>query len=63
MKAMVDKSLCAGCGICPDICPEVFEIDGDCAVVKVDRVPPEAEESCRDAAQQCPSEAIQIEED
>jgi ferredoxin len=29
---------------------------------KVDEVPTEAENSCRDAAQQCPAEAIKIEE-
>jgi ferredoxin len=35
----------------------------DTAEVKVDPVPPEAEEACRDAADQCPTEAILIEED
>jgi ferredoxin len=63
MKATVDKSLCAGCGICTDICPEVFEMDGDLAIAKVEKVPAEAEDTCRDAAQQCPAEAIKIDED
>lgn len=27
MKAVVDKNTCIGCGICVDICPEIFEID------------------------------------
>ncbi len=63
MKATVDKSLCAGCGICTDICPEVFEMVGDLAIAKVDKVPAEAEGTCRDAAQQCPAEAIKITED
>ena len=31
MRVRVDKSLCMGCGICTDICPEVFEMDGDLA--------------------------------
>ena len=63
MKASVDKNLCLGCGICVDVCPEVFETgdDGN-AKVKVDEVPPEAENSCRDAADQCPEQAIKIEE-
>jgi ferredoxin len=62
MKASVDKNLCLGCGICPDICPEVFELDGGgFAVVKGDTVPPEAEDNCRDAAEQCPETAIKIE--
>ena len=63
MKAAVDKDLCLGCGLCPDICPEVFEMDGDKAVAKVVQVPAGAEDACRDAADQCPAEAIKMEED
>ena len=61
MKAIVDKELCVGCGLCPELCPEVFQMEGDTAGVKVDQVPAGAEEACRDAAQQCPAEAIKIE--
>jgi ferredoxin len=64
MKAIVDKDLCFGCGVCVDLCPEVFEMgDDDKAQAKVNPVPPDAEQSCRDAANQCPVEAIKIEED
>ncbi len=64
MKVRVDRDLCAGCAECVEICPEVFELDDEgIAVVKVETVPPEAEESCREAAEACPSEAIIIEED
>lgn len=63
MNARVDKDLCAGCGVCTEVCPEVFEMDeNDIAVVKLDPVPPELQEACRDAADQCPSEAIEIED-
>ncbi len=62
MKAMVDKNLCAGCGVCVDVCPEVFEMKDDKAEVKITPIPPEAIGSCRDAADQCPTEAIKIEE-
>lgn len=62
MKAFVDEK-CIGCGLCPQICPDVFELnDTGVAVVKVDTVPPEAEESCREAASSCPVEAISIQE-
>ncbi len=61
MKATVDQDLCVGCGLCPELCPEVFRMDGDKAVAKVDEVPAEAEDACRDAAEQCPAEAIKIE--
>ena len=63
MQTQVDKDLCTGCGICIDVCPAVFEMDDENqAIVIADPVPAEHEADCRDAAEQCPSEAIQIEE-
>ncbi|MDI9596573.1 MAG: ferredoxin [Atribacterota bacterium] len=61
MKATVDKDLCTGCGLCESTCPEVFELQDDVAVVKVDTVPADAEESCKQAAEDCPVEAISCE--
>lgn len=62
MKATVDTDMCTGCGLCPDICPAVFEMDGDVAKARVDTVPSDAEDRCRDAAESCPVEAIVVEE-
>jgi ferredoxin len=63
MKACVDSDLCTGCGPCVDICPEVFELnDEGVAIVKLDEVPIELEDLCREAADSCPSEAISIED-
>jgi len=63
MKAQVDPDLCTACGLCEEICPEVFEPGDDgIAQVKVDEIPEELEESARDAADQCPVEAITIED-
>lgn len=62
MKASVDKDTCISCGLCVDVCPRVFsmeEEDGK-AVAKDMEVPPDIQTSCRDAAQQCPVEAIRI---
>jgi len=62
MKAVVDQELCTGCGVCADTCPEVFVLDDDTARVIVNKVPEAAEESCREAAESCPVDAITIEE-
>jgi ferredoxin len=63
MRAIVDQDLCIGCGLCADLCPEVFELDDDDKAQAIaDEVPEEAEEACRDAVEQCPVEAIKIEE-
>ncbi len=63
MKVIVDKDLCTGCSLCVDECPDVFDMgNDDTASVKVERVPPDAEDGCREAADQCPTAAITIEE-
>ncbi len=60
MKAAVDADVCTGCGLCPDICPEVFEMDDNTAAVIAAEIPAEAEDSCREAMESCPVEAISI---
>ena len=62
MKATVNQDTCTGCGLCLDTCPEVFEMDGPTARVKVDTVPAGTEASCCEAKENCPVEAISIEE-
>lgn len=62
MRVRIDEDLCAACELCVDSCPDVFEMADDVATVKVDEVPPDLEDSVRQAADDCPSEAIIIEE-
>jgi ferredoxin len=62
MKAKVDEDLCCGCGPCEEICPEVFKIEDGVAKVQADPVPPDVEATCREAMENCPTEAIAIEE-
>ena len=54
---------CIACSVCVDACPEVFGMRDDFAEVIVDVVPEAAEESVRQVAEDCPSEAIIIKED
>ncbi len=62
MKVKVDRDSCAGCELCIDVCPEVFEMDDDLARAKVEEVPAEYEDAVKEAAEDCPVEAIIIEE-
>jgi ferredoxin len=63
MKVHVDANVCSGSGLCIETCPGVFELSDDgISKVKVERVPAELQQVCREAADNCPSEAISIEE-
>jgi len=62
MRAIVDEETCIGCGLCAETCPEVFEMGDDKARVKVDEVPEDAVDTCKEAAEDCPVEAITIED-
>lgn len=62
MKAIVDQDTCTGCGLCPETCPEVFELNDDgIAFAKVDSIPNEVADRAQEAADGCPVEAITIE--
>ncbi len=63
MRAKVDPNVCNGTGLCEQTCPEVFELKKGLSTVKVNEVPTEAEQSCREAVEGCPTEAISIVED
>ena len=60
MKVKVDYEECTGCALCVDICPEVFEMIDVLAVAKQNEVPSGAEESCMQAVEDCPVEAIEV---
>lgn len=61
MKATIDEAACIGCGLCASDCPEVFEMKGEKAVAKADPVPAGKEDSCKNAAANCPVTCIKCE--
>ena len=73
MKVKVNKDACIGCGACAAICDKVFEInDEGLSEVKVEEnsenkeefvsVKEELQDEVRDAADSCPTGAIEVEE-
>ncbi len=61
MKAVVDRALCIGCGLCEDACPEVFRLgEDDIAYVLTDPVPHELYGDVNDCVEICPVTAISI---
>lgn len=64
MKISVNKKSCNGCTICNITCPEVFMIedDGKAAVLKDLPATRTIEQICNEAADECPTNAIMIED-
>lgn len=61
MRPEIDESLCIGDGICVDICPEVFEMRDDNLAHVINEDPgPELQERVTEAADACPTGAINV---
>lgn len=58
MKVSINAELCTGCGLCVDSCPDAFEMQDDKAVVKSADVAEDAADCTKEAAGNCPVEAI-----
>ena len=60
MKVTIDENLCTGCSLCEQTVPEVFEVVDGVAKVKGE-VPAGKEDDVKEAAENCPVEAIKVE--
>jgi ferredoxin len=61
MKATISEE-CVSCGLCVDICPDVFEMGEEYAQVKMASIPAKFEAAVRQAADECPVSAIAVEQ-
>jgi ferredoxin len=50
---------CTACGLCEDVCPDIFSVDDVC-VVSEDADFDANEEDIRQAAEECPVEVITV---
>jgi ferredoxin len=57
MKVRITEE-CISCGLCVDICPDVFEMGDQFAQVKNDSNPDEFDKTVRQAVEECPVSAI-----
>lgn len=63
MKTYVDQDTCIACGLCVSTCSDVYQFNEEGkAAAQVDIVPGEMEADAREAAENCPTSAIEIEE-
>jgi len=61
MKAIVDQETCIGCGVCAQVAPEIYEMQGDKAVSIADEIAEDKIGSAKEGAEQCPVDAISVE--
>ena len=62
MMIIIDEETCIGCGQCEEVCPDVFKLEDEKAVVILDEIPPDLKDCCQEAEEICPVSAITIED-
>lgn len=62
MTVRIDEDKCIGCSLCTQRCPQLFHMEDDKAVVGKEMVSEKDEACCRQAAEDCPVNAIIVEE-
>lgn len=62
MQANIDRDGCISCGLCPEICPDVFRMADDGKAEVYAEVSSDNEEPAEEAADNCPVSVISVEE-
>ena len=60
MKLELDRDGCIGCGVCADVCPDVFRLADD-GLSEIVASPDGNEDAVKEAADSCPVEVIHTE--
>ena len=62
MKAVIERDACIGCGNCELVCYDVFALDDEIESTDIFKLIPREFETCaKEAEEQCPVSAINIE--
>jgi ferredoxin len=61
MKLIIED-FCIRCGICADICPDLFELDkkNDVMTVKIDEIPEHLLKGAHEAVEGCAVQAMRV---
>jgi len=63
MKIVVDRTKCSSIGLCEATAPDIFEIGADGALnILMDDVPADRRADLESACENCPTQALSIEE-
>jgi len=60
MKVKVNKNKCLGCGLCTNLCPQVFELKNGRSQIKKSANLEKNLKEIKQAAENCPVQALKI---